>query len=160
MYQIEREASEKEVSPDEIYQLRQKRLKTILAEFKKWLTEKYLQTPPRGLLGKAISYCLNRWESLERYLKNGRIQIDNNLIENAFHPFVLGRKNWLFAGSDSGGRRAAIFYTIIRTCVLNDVEPEAYLRDVLACIGEFPINRIGELLPWNFATRKAQSLAA
>ena len=72
----------------------------------------------------------------------------------------IGRKNWLFAGSDSGGVRAATFYTIIRTCILNGVEPEAYLREVLACIGEHPINRIHELLPWNFAARKARSLAA
>jgi transposase len=68
----------------EIYQLRQKRSKPILEEFKKWLTEKYPLTPPKGLLGKAISYCLNRWESLMRYLEDGRIRIDNNLIENAY----------------------------------------------------------------------------
>src|SRR5262245_43308646 len=73
---------------------------------------------------------------------------------------AMHAQNWLFAGSDAGGRRAAIFYTIIRTCVLNGIEPEAYLRDVLARIGDYPINRLHELLPWNFAARKAQSLAA
>ena len=73
---------------------------------------------------------------------------------------ALGRKNWLFSGSDAGGERAAAFYTLIRTARLNGVEPEAYLRAVLACIGEHPINRIEELLPWNFAAGKARSLAA
>ena len=81
-------------------------------------------------------------------------------MENAIRPIGIGRKNWLFAGSDSGGVRAATFYTILRTATLNGLEPEAYLRDVLERIGEHPINRIHELLPWNMASRPARSLAA
>jgi transposase len=128
LYQIEREAREKELSPDEIYQLRQKRSKPILEEFKKWLTEKYPQTPPRGLLGKAISYCLNRWESLERYLEDGHIQIDNNLIENAIRPFALGRKNWLFSGNPRGAKASAALYSLIETAKMNGLDPYWYLR--------------------------------
>jgi transposase len=88
------------------------------------------------------------------------LEISNNAVEDEIRPIGLGRKNWLFIGSDSGGERAATFYTVIRTCVLNGVEPEAYLREVLACIGEFPINRISELLPWNFAARKERRRVA
>ena len=128
LYHIEREAREKELSADEIYQLRQKRSKPILGEFKKWLTEKYPQTPPRGLLGKAISYCLNRWESLERYLEDGRLQIDNNLIENAIRPFALGRKNWLFSGNPRGAKASAALYSLIETAKINGLEPYWYLR--------------------------------
>jgi transposase len=128
LYQIEREAKEKELSVDEIYQLRQKRSKPILEEFKKWLTEKYPQTPPRGLLGKAISYCLNRWGSLERYLEDGRLQIDNNLIENAIRPFALGRKNWLFSGNPRGAEASAALYSLIETAKMNGLDPYWYLR--------------------------------
>ena len=79
---------------------------------------------------------------------------------NAIRPVALGRKNWLFAGSDAGGERAALFYKLIRTARLNGIEPEAYLRDVLTRIGDHPINRLDELLPWNIATPARQSLAA
>src|SRR5215467_6069074 len=114
----------------------------------------------RSELAKAIRYARSRWVALNRYIQDGRLEISNNAVENAIRPLKVGSKNWLFLGSDSGGVTAARFYTIIRTCVLNGVEPEAYLREVLGCIGEFPINRISELLPWNFATRKERSLAA
>ena len=88
------------------------------------------------------------------------MEISNNAVENAIRPLKLGSKNWLFVGSDAGGRRAAIFYTIIRTCVLNGIEPEAYLRDVLARIGDHPINRLHELLPWNIVGQQTRNLAA
>src|SRR5499426_4726157 len=134
--------------------------KPRLDEFAAWLDQQLQRIPGRSDLAKAIRYARSRWIALTRYLEDGRLEICNNAVENALRCIGIGRKNWLFAGSDSGGRRAATFYTIIRTCVLNDVEPEAYLRDVLAYIGDYPINRLHELLPWNFATRKAQSLAA
>ena len=88
------------------------------------------------------------------------LEISNNAAENAIRPVALGRKNWLFAGSDAGGERAAIFYTLIRTAKLNGLEPEAYLRDLLAFIGEHPINRLDEPLPWNISQTETLRIAA
>jgi transposase len=141
-------------------QVRAQWAKPTLEELATWLDQQLQRIPGRSELAKAIRYARSRWVALNRYIEDGRLEISNNAVENAIRPLKLGSKNWLFLGSDSGGVTAARFYTIIRTCVLNGVEPEAYLREVLACIGEFPINRIGELLPWNFAARKARSLAA
>lgn len=147
-------------SPDVRQQVRAQLAKPRLEELAAWLDQQLQRIPGRSELAKAIRYARSRWVALNRYIEDGRLEISNNAVENAIRPLKLGSKNWLFLGSDSGGVTAARFYTIIRTCVLNGVEPEAYLREVLACIGEFPINRIGELLPWNFAARKARSLAA
>jgi transposase len=146
--------------PDVRQQVRAQLAKPRLEELAAWLDEQLQRIPGRSELAKAIRYARSRWVALTRYIGDGRLEISNNAVENALRCIGIGRKNWLFAGSDSGGVRAAIFYTIIRTCVLNGVEPEGYLREVLACIGEHPINRIQELLPWNFAARKARSLAA
>ena len=102
---------------------------------------------------EAILYALNRWESFVRYADDGRIEIDNSAAERALRGVALGRRNYLFAGADSGGERAAAMYTLIGTARLNGVEPEAYLRHVLTHIAEHPINRIDQLLPWNVASQ-------
>jgi len=96
----------------------------------------------------AILYALNRWEALECYCDNGTIEIDNSAAERALRGVALGRKNYLFVGADSGGERAAAIYSMIETAKLNGLDPEGYLRQVLACIAGHPINRIDELLPW------------
>ena len=100
----------------------------------------------------AVRYALGRWEALMRFCDDGRIEIDNNAAERALRAVVLGRKNYLFAGSDAGGERAAAIYSLIGTAKLNGIDPEAYLRNVLSRIADHPINRIEELLPWNLAT--------
>ena len=104
-------------------------------------------------IAAAIGYSLTRWKALTRYVDDGRIEIDNNAAERALRGVSLGRKNYLFMGSDAGGERAAAIYSLVETAKLNGIDPEAYLRDVLTRIADHPINRIDELLPWNIGRR-------
>ncbi len=101
-----------------------------------------------------MRYALGRWSALSRYLDDGALEIDNNAAERSIRGIALGRKNWLFAGSDAGGERAAAIYSLIRTCKLNAIDPEAYLRSVFAQIADHPINRVAGLLPWNWQTAR------
>ena len=99
-------------------------------------------------MAKAIAYGTKRWSALSRFLDDGRLEIDNNAAERAIRPLVLGRKNWLFAGSDAGGARAAAIASLLETAELNGIDPEAYLRHVLGIIADHPAGRVAELLPW------------
>jgi hypothetical protein len=134
--------------------------KPRLDELAVWLDAQLQKIPSRSDLAGAIRYARSRWDALSRYLDDGRLELSNNAAENAIRPVALGRKNWLFAGSDSGGERAALFYTLIRTATLNGIEPEAYLRDLIARIGSHRVNRLHELLPWNWAPPATHSVAA
>ncbi len=106
-------------------------------------------------MASAIRYALARWSALVRFCDDGRLEIDNNAAERALRAVAIGRKNYLFAGSDAGGERAAAMYSLIGSAKLNGIDPEAYLRDVLARIADHPIKRIAELLPWNVPTAHA-----
>ena len=106
----------------------------------------------------AVRYALSRWEALLRYVDDGYIEIDNNAAERSLRTVALGRKNYLFAGSDAGGERAAAIYSLIGTAKLNGLDPEAYLRNVLSRIADHSINRIEELVPWNVATSMAPEI--
>ena len=128
LYQIEKQAQRRELDLAQIYQLRQEKAKPVLAEFKDWLQTNQPLTPPKGLLGQAISYTLSNWEKLIIYIEDGRLRPDNNLVENAIRPFVVGRKAWLFAGSPDGARTSAAFFSLIETAKANGLEPYAYLR--------------------------------
>ncbi|WP_155276918.1 IS66 family transposase, partial [Pantoea ananatis] len=97
---------------------------------------------------KAFAYLLKQWEALNLYCSNGWAEIDNNIAENALRGVALGRKNWLFAGSDAGGESAAVLYSLTGTCRLNGVDPEAWLRYMLEHIQDWPVNRLRDLLPW------------
>ncbi len=130
LYQIEKEAQRRQLDAIQIYQLRQEKAKPLLDKFKDWLETNQPLTPPKGLLGQAISYTLSNWKKLIVYLEDSRLRPDNNLVENAIRPFVVGRKNWLFAGSPDGARASATFFTLIETAKANGLEPYAYLRHI------------------------------
>lgn len=150
LYKIEKYAKQERLSYDEIYELRQRESKPILDNFKLWLDANQPLTPPEGLLGKAIQYALNNWEKLIVYIEDGRLSPDNNVAENAIRPFVVGRKNWLFAGAPKGAEASATFFTLIETAKANGHEPYAYLRHIFE---KLPLAETDEdykaLLPWN-----------
>jgi hypothetical protein len=133
---------------------RQAESRPLIAAMKPWLEDQLRLVPPRGGLAEAIRYALARWPALCRFLDDGRIELDNNPVERAIRPVALGRKNHLFAGSDGGGERWAMVCSLIATAKLNDVEPYAYLKDVLQrMLDGHPINRLDDLLPWNWSQR-------
>jgi transposase len=121
------------------------KLEALKAEFEATLNK----ISGKSTLAQALRYALSRWAALTRYTMDGRLEMSNNAAERAAKPVAIGRKNWMFAGSDNGGRRAAIAYGIIETAKMNGLDPEAYLRDIISRIADHPIKRIDELLPWN-----------
>lgn len=131
--------------------VRQRTARPKIGELARWFDAQLRLIPVKSDLAGAIRYARSRWDALTGYLDDGRLEISNNAAENQIRPVALGRKNWLFSGSDAGGERAAAFYTLVRTARLNGVEPEAWLSDVIARIGAHPINRLAELLPWNWS---------
>jgi transposase len=133
--------------------VRQERSLPLLALIKAWMTEKLATLSKKSDLAKAINYSLNQWDALVLYCGDDRIEISNALAENALRCVSLGRKNFLFAGSDSGGERAAAMYGLVGTCKLNSINQRAYLEYVLTHIADHPINRIDELLPWNVVAK-------
>ena len=143
-------------------QIRKARAGPKLEALHQWLITTVRQLSKKSDLAGAIHYALARWKALTRYCDDGRVEIDNNAAERALRAVALGRKNYLFAGADCGGERAAAIYSLIGTAKLNDIDPEAYLRYVLTHIAEHPINRIDELLPWNLAAhlRLEQKIAS
>ncbi len=140
------------LSAEERLRVRQETVAPMVADLKAFLEASLMRISRKSDLAKAIRYSLVRWEALSRFLSDGRLEMTNNAAERAIRPLTLGRRNWTFLGSDAGGERAAVFYTLIQTCKLNGMNPEAYLADVVARIGDHPINRIDELLPWSWRT--------
>lgn len=141
--------------PDLRQSARQARVGPLLEALHRWLHATLQQISRKSELAGAIRYSLARWTALTRYRDDGALEIDNNSAERALRTVALGRKNWLFAGSDAGGERAAAIYSLLGTAKLNGLDPEHYLRHVLERIAEHPINRIDELLPWHVAERRA-----
>ena len=149
LYAVEQEMRGK--APDERVAVRQARAGPELEALHTWLHATLTTLSKKSELALAIRYALSRWAALTRFRDDGRLEIDNNAAERSLRAVALGRKNWLFAGSDDGGERAAAIYSLIGTAKLNDLNPESYLRYVLERIADHPINRIEELLPWNVA---------
>lgn len=148
LYAVEAEARGK--PPDERAAIRQAKAKPVFEDLVRWLSSQIQVIPGKSDLAKAIRYALGRLPHLEVYLSNGKLEIDNNAAERGMRGMAIGRKNWLFAGSEGGGNNAAIAYTLIETAKLNDTDPQAWLTSVLTQIADHPNNRVIELAPWNF----------
>jgi hypothetical protein len=147
LYKIEREAREKNLSQDQRKELRQKEARPVLEELEGWMKDQLVQVLPRSAIGEALAYSLRLWKRLIRYIDDGRWEIDNNGVENSIRPVPLGRKNYMFSGSHKGARYAAMMYSFMGTCKMNNVEPFSWLRDVLTRIPDHSINKLEELLP-------------
>lgn len=149
LYALERQAKEDDLSTDQRYALRQQQAVPLLNDLKSWMLENYKAVLPKSPIGQALHYSLERFDKLILYTSHGKLEIDNNLVENAIRPLAVGRKNYLFAGSHKGAQRAAMLYSFLGTCKINDVNPFLWLRSTLEKIPNHPVNKIEELLPRN-----------
>ena len=132
----------------------------IVADLEIWMRQQRTLLSSGNDTAKAINYLLNRWAAFTRFLDDGRVCLSNNAAERALRGVAVGRRNWTFAGSDAGGHRAAAVYTLIETCKVNEVDPQAWLADVLARLPDHPANKVADLLPWNWRSARQQSAVA
>jgi len=160
LYEIERQAKEQNYDPAQLLEIRQTKAKPIFAEIKPLLTEYKNQVLPKSPMGKAVGYALNQWEALIRYIDDPQLDIDNNISEQALRMVVLGRKNYLFAGSEAGAQRAAIIYSLVAGCKMHQIDPWAYFTDVLKRVSTHPADKIDELLPGEWKKSHPQSTIA
>lgn len=158
LYEIEKEIRGR--SPEERKKVRNARARPLLESMRSWLETSLATLSRKSETAAAILYALALWGALLRYCDDGRIEIDNSAAERALRAVAVGRRNYLFAGSDAGGERAAVFYSLLGTAKLNGLDPEAYLRHVLTRIADHPITRIEELLPWNVASTLPPAIQA
>ena len=133
---------------------RKEKSRPLMQSLYEWSQEQLKTLSVHAEMAKALGYMLKQWDALNVFCSDGRVEIDNNICENALRCVALGRRNYLFFGSDRGGEAAAIIYSLLGTCKLNGVEPEGWLRDVVGKISDWPSNRVHELLPWNLETVK------
>ena len=140
--------------------LRREQIAPLVLDLETWMRAERARLSRHAEVAKAMDYMLKRWTAFTCFLKDGRICLSNNAAERALRGIALGRKAWLFAGSQRGGERAAIMYTLIQTAKINDVDPRAWLADVLARIADTSQLRLDELLPWNWAAIKNQAALA
>jgi transposase len=158
LFAIEREING--MTPQERLRVRNERSRLLVIELESWLREQRARVSRNSETGKAIDYSLKRWSVLTRFLDDGRLCMSNNAAERELRAVAVGRRNWTFAGSDEGGRRAAALYTLIATAKLNDIDPQAWLADVLARLPDHPAKRIHQLLPWNWHPKIIAAQAA
>ena len=157
LFAIEREINGR--SAEHRLIVRNERSRPLINELHAWLTQQRARLSPKSETAKAIDYALKRWPAFSRFLEDGRICMSNNAAEREMRAIAVGRHNWTFAGSDNGGRRAAVLYTLIATAKLNGVDPQAWLAHLLGHIADHPAKRIADLLPWNWK-RDVQQRAA
>jgi transposase len=153
LYAIEAQAREKNLDPESRRILRMEKAAPIVEDLWKWMLEKYREVLPRSAMGKALSYALTMKGRVENYLLDGRLEIDNNGVENKIRPLALGRKNYLFSGSHEAAERAGRMYALLAMCKMAEVNPKEWLEDVLARIQDYPINKIADFLPHNWKTK-------
>ena len=153
LYAVEKNVRGK--SHDARVALRQSRSKPIFDDLEAWLHAQLPKLSGKSPLAQAIRYALGRMPKARPYLENGHLELDNNTAERAVKPVAIGRKNWMFAGSEGGGKAMAIAFTLIETAKLNNVDPQAWLTWVLDQIADHKITRLGELLPWRYAAQAA-----
>ena len=153
LFAIEREL--KEVTPEERENVRLERSRPILDAFSGWLRQQKSRVLPKSALGQAITYCLNQWEKLTAFLKDGRLEIDNNRSERAIKPFVIGRKNWLFANTPRGSKASAVIYSVMETAKENGLNPFQYLKFLFEQLPQLPdlkeLEGLDPFLPWSSA---------
>jgi len=147
LYETERDAREQGLTHDEIKVIRQEKSAPILLEVEKWLNDKLNNVLPKSAIGQAVAYTLTLWPKLVGYIDEGRFSIDNNLIGNSIRPVALGRKNYMFAGSHDAAQQAAIVYSLLATCKINNVEPFEWLNNTLSLISNHPADQLFKLLP-------------
>ena len=138
-------------SPEERVRLTKAKAEHVFLELEHWLAAQLTRISGKTPLANAIHYALTRIKRLRPYVVHGILEIDNNIADRRMRAIAIGRKNWLFAGSERGGRSAAIAYTLIETAKLNGVDPQAWLTDVLARVADHKITRLEELMPWSYA---------
>ena len=147
LYAIEKKARNENLNDDQRLALRKQEALDIWTQFSAFLDQQATQSLPQSPIGKAFTYAINRRPFVEKYLYNGSVEIDNNLVENQIRPIALGRKNYLFAGSEKGAQRAALFYALLASAKLNDIDPFTWLHDVMLRLPSHPISKIDQLLP-------------
>jgi transposase len=158
IFDVEREING--LTAEQRLAIRQVRVAPLVASLEQWMRAERGRLSRHADVAKAMDYMLKRWDAFTRFLDDGRICLTNNAAERGLRGIALGRRSWLFAGSDRGGERAAAMYSLIVSAKLNDVDPRAWLADVLARIADHPVQRLHELLPWNWRESRAETAMA
>jgi len=155
LFEIERAINSR--SSEERKAVRQERSAPLVADLETWMREQRAKLARGNDVAKAMDYMLKRWAAFTRFLDDGRICLSNNAAERALRGIALGRRSWMFCGSDRGGDRAALIYGLITSAKMNNIDPQAWLADVLSRIADLPQNRLHELLPWSWKAAAAQN---